>query len=104
MTVQTTPARHPASRPVKNPLAAHSHGTTTVARTRLGGGTASGRVYICELIRLRDGSSHVNYAICHDRYQHTPDGWKFTERAYEIRYLGTTSLADSAPQAARAAR
>ena len=36
MTVQPAPAQRPASRPVKSPLAAHSHGTTTVARTRDG--------------------------------------------------------------------
>ncbi len=38
----------------------------------------------------------------HDRYQRTPDGWKFTERVYEVRYLDTTPLAGSAPQAAGA--
>jgi SnoaL-like domain len=64
------------------------------------GDTASGRAYIQELIRLRDGHSEVNYAIYHDRYQRTPDGWKFTERVYEIRYLDTTPLAGSAPRAA----
>ena len=64
---------------------------------RLDGDTASGRAYIQELIRLRDGSAHANYAIYHDRYQRTGDGWKFTERAYEIRYLDTTPLAGSAP-------
>ena len=34
MTVQTAPAHRPASRPVKSPLAAHSHGTAAIARTR----------------------------------------------------------------------
>jgi hypothetical protein len=53
-----------------------------------------------ELIRLRDGGSHLNYAIYHDRYQRTPDGWKFTERVYEIRYLDTTPLAGAAPHPA----
>jgi ketosteroid isomerase-like protein len=64
----------------------------------LDGDTASGRAYIQELIHLRDGSSHVNYAIYHDRYQRTDDGWKFTERVYEIRYLDTTPLAGSGNQ------
>jgi ketosteroid isomerase-like protein len=64
---------------------------------RLDGDTATGRAYIQELIRLRDGSSHLNYAIYHDRYQRTADGWKFTERVYEVRYLDTTPLAGSAP-------
>ena len=71
---------------------------------QLDGDTASGRAYICELIRLRDGSSHLNYGIYHDRYQRTGDGWKFTERVYEIRYLDTTALAGAAPQSAGPAR
>ena len=47
---------------------------------------------------MRDGSSHLNYAVYHDRYQRTPDGWKFTERVYEVRYLDTTPLTGSPPQ------
>lgn len=63
----------------------------------LEGDTASGRAYLSELIHLHDGSSHLNYAIYHDRYQRTGDGWKFTERVYEVRYLDSTPLAGSAP-------
>ncbi|BCB75830.1 hypothetical protein GCM10022251_25800 [Phytohabitans flavus] len=64
---------------------------------RLGGDTATGRAYLQEVIRMRDGSSHLNYAIYHDRYQRTDDGWKFAERVYEIRYLDTTPLGGTAP-------
>jgi ketosteroid isomerase-like protein len=78
--------------------------TTHPGTIQLDGDTASGRAYISELIRMRDGSSHLNYAIYHDRYQRTPDGWRFTERVYEIRYLATTPLVGSAPHAAGAAR
>jgi len=74
--------------------------TTHPGTIRLDGDTASGRAYICELIRFRDGRSELNYAIYHDRYQRTPDGWKFTERVYEVRYLDRSPLAGSAPQAA----
>jgi ketosteroid isomerase-like protein len=63
------------------------------------GDTASGRAYISELIRTRDGQSMLNYAIYHDRYQRTPDGWKFRERVYETRYEDTTPLTGSAPAA-----
>lgn len=63
---------------------------------QLAGDSASGRAYMSELIRLRDGSSHLNYAIYHDRYRRTPEGWKFTERVYEVRYLDTSPLAGSA--------
>jgi hypothetical protein len=38
------------------------------------------------------------------RYQRTPDGWKFAERVYEVRYLDHTPLAGSAPHAAGSAR
>ncbi len=78
--------------------------TTHPGTIHLDGDTATGRAYIQELMRLRDGSSHLNYAIYHDRYQRTGDGWKFTERVYEVRYLDTTPLAGSAPRAAGAAR
>jgi ketosteroid isomerase-like protein len=76
--------------------------TTHPGAIRLEGDTASGRAYIQELGHLRDGRSVLNYAIYHDRYQRTPDGWKFTERVYEVRYLDTTTLAGSgsSPQAA----
>jgi ketosteroid isomerase-like protein len=67
---------------------------------KLDGDTASGRAYMQEVIRTRDGHSEVNYAIYHDRYQRTADGWKFTERVYEIRYLDTTPLAGSPPHPA----
>jgi ketosteroid isomerase-like protein len=67
---------------------------------QLAGDTASGRAYIVELGRFRDGRSQLNYSVYHDRYRRTPDGWKFTERVYEVRYLDTTPLAGSAPHAA----
>jgi len=73
--------------------------TTHPGTIQLDGDTAIGRAYIQELARTRDGWSGLNYAIYHDRYQRTGDGWKFTERLYEVRYLDTTPLAGSAPRA-----
>jgi ketosteroid isomerase-like protein len=78
--------------------------TTHPGTIQLDGDAASGRAYIQELIRLRDGTSELNYAIYHDRYRRTLDGWKFIERVYEVRYLDTTPLAGSAPRAAGDAR
>lgn len=69
--------------------------TTHPGAIQLDGDTASGRAYVQELGLLRDGRSMVNYALFHDRYQRTPDGWKFTERVYEVRYFDTTPLAGS---------
>src|SRR5882757_161244 len=69
---------------------------------QLDGDTASGRAYMQELGRARDSRSELNYAIYHDRYQRTGDGWKFTERVYEVRYHDTTPLAGSAPRGTEA--
>jgi ketosteroid isomerase-like protein len=71
---------------------------------QLDGDSATGRAYISEVLRMRDGRCDLNYAIYHDRYQRTADGWKFTERGYEVRYHDTTPLAGSAPRPADAAR
>ena len=71
--------------------------TTHPGMIALDGDTATGRAYIQELVRTRDGRQGLNYAIYHDRYRRTGDGWTFTERVYEVRYLDTTPLAGSAP-------
>jgi ketosteroid isomerase-like protein len=63
----------------------------------LAGDTATGRAYMSEFGRLRDGTSHLNYAVYHDRYQRTSDGWQFAERVYEVKYVDTTALAGSPP-------
>jgi ketosteroid isomerase-like protein len=74
--------------------------TTHPGVIKLDGDTASGRAYMQEVLRTREGHSEVNFAIYHDRYQRTADGWKFTERVYEIRYLDTTAVAGSPPRPA----
>jgi ketosteroid isomerase-like protein len=71
--------------------------TTHPGTIQLESDTAVGRAYISELMHSRDGSSQLNYSVYHDRYQRTPDGWKFAERVYEVIYLDTTPLAGSAP-------
>jgi ketosteroid isomerase-like protein len=74
--------------------------TTHPGTIQLDGDTASGRAYVLSFGRFRDGGSHLNYSVYHDRYQRTPDGWKFTERVDEVLYLDTTALAGSVPRAA----
>ncbi|MFI9251114.1 LUD domain-containing protein [Streptomyces sp. NPDC053069] len=64
---------------------------------RIDGDTATGRTYIQEIARLLDGRSGLNFAIYHDTYRRTPEGWKFAERVYEVRYIDTTPLGGSAP-------
>jgi ketosteroid isomerase-like protein len=70
--------------------------TTHPGTIQLDGDTALGRSYISELMH-GSGGSHLNYAIYHDRYRRTPEGWKFSERVYEVRYVDNTPLAGSAP-------
>lgn len=77
--------------------------TTHAGTIQLDGDSASGRAYVFELMHGHDDSSQLHYALYHDRYQLTPDGWKFVERVYEIRYLDTTALAGSRPRTAGAA-
>ncbi len=72
--------------------------TTHPGTIQLEGETASGRAYVLSFGHMRDGSSHLNYSVYHDRYRRTPEGWRFTERADEIKYLDTTPLAGSPPQ------
>ncbi|MFG1626088.1 nuclear transport factor 2 family protein [Kribbella sp. NPDC049227] len=69
--------------------------TTHTGSIELDGDTASGRAYVCELGRLRNGTSIYNYAFFNDRYRRTADGWKFTERIFEVRYFDTTPLPGS---------
>jgi ketosteroid isomerase-like protein len=71
--------------------------TTHPGTIQLDGDTATGRAYIQELARANDGRQGMNYAVYHDRYLRTGDGWKFTERVYEVKYVDTTPLAGSAP-------
>jgi ketosteroid isomerase-like protein len=61
------------------------------------GDTAAGRAYVSEFGRFRDGSSNLNHSLYHDRYRRTPDGWKFAERVYEVKYIDNTPLTGSAP-------
>jgi SnoaL-like protein len=62
---------------------------------QLDGDTATGRAYVAEFGRFLGGQSHLNYALYHDRYERTPDGWKFAERVYEVRYVDNTPLTGS---------
>ncbi|MFE6752111.1 nuclear transport factor 2 family protein [Streptomyces sp. NPDC057684] len=64
---------------------------------RIDGDTATGRAYMQEIARMQNGFQGLNYAIYHDRYHRTDEGWRFSERVYEIRYLDTASLTGSAP-------
>ena len=70
--------------------------TTHPGTIQVEGDTALGRAYVSELMHGPRGS-HLNYAVYHDRYRRTPDGWKFAERRYEVRYVDTTPLPGSSP-------
>jgi ketosteroid isomerase-like protein len=74
--------------------------TTHPGIIQLDGDTATGRAYLSEVASGHDGGSQLNYFAYHDRYQRTPDGWKFAERVADFRYVDTTPLAGSAPHPA----
>jgi ketosteroid isomerase-like protein len=61
------------------------------------GDTATGRTFMYEIARVPTVFEGQNFAVYHDTYRRTPDGWRFAERVYEVRYLDTTPLAGSAP-------
>ena len=65
----------------------------------LDGDIAAGRSYVSEFGRFRDGSSTLNHSVYHDRYERTPDGWKFAERVYEVRYVDNGPLRGAPPRA-----
>lgn len=71
--------------------------TTHPGTVQLDGDVATGRAYLQELARTLDGRQGLNFAIYHDRYQRTAEGWRFAERVYEVRYLDQTPLGGSAP-------
>ncbi|HYJ68545.1 MAG TPA: nuclear transport factor 2 family protein [Nocardioidaceae bacterium] len=73
-------------------LQANHPGTLQVA-----GDTASGRAYVLTFGQMREGNSHLNYSVYHDRYRRTPDGWKFAERVDEVKYLDTSPLTGAQP-------
>jgi ketosteroid isomerase-like protein len=77
--------------------------TTHPGAIYLDGGTATGRAYLSEVARARDGRSQLNYFVYHDRYQRTPGGWKFAERVAEFMYVDDSPLAGSAPAQAQPA-
>ncbi|GAB2589289.1 nuclear transport factor 2 family protein [Kribbella endophytica] len=66
--------------------------TAHLGSLEIDGDTATGRAYVTEFGRLYDGRSNFNCSIYHDRYRRTPDGWKFAERSYEMRYQDPTPL------------
>lgn len=70
---------------------------------RVDGDSAVGRAYTSEVGRFRDGRSHANFAVYHDRYAWTAAGWLFVERRYEVLYVDATPLRGSAPDPAPAA-
>jgi hypothetical protein len=69
--------------------------TTHPGTIQLEGDTAVGRAHVSEFGQMRNNRSELNYALYHDRYERTPNGWRFAERIYELKYLDTTSLSGS---------
>jgi nucleoside-diphosphate-sugar epimerase len=79
-------------RPLVPQLVARGHQVTATTTS------ADKLAHVLSFGQMRDGGSHLNYSVYHDRYQRTAEGWKFAARADEIKYLDTTPLAGSPPQ------
>lgn len=71
--------------------------TTHPGAVLIDGDAATGRAYMHEIARTTDGRQGLNYGVYHDQYRRTPDGWRFSERVYEVRYLDATPLKGSSP-------
>jgi ketosteroid isomerase-like protein len=61
------------------------------------GDVATGRAYVAELGRLRNGMAHQNLGVYHDGYRRTADGWRFSERTYELQYVDTSAIGGRPP-------
>ncbi|MCC3331421.1 hypothetical protein [Nocardia abscessus] len=46
---------------------------------------------VTDAVMIRD-FDRVASLFTPDRYQRTPDGWRLSERVYEVRYLDSTPL------------
>jgi ketosteroid isomerase-like protein len=64
----------------------------------LDGDTATGRAYVLTFGQFQEGGSHLNFSVYYDRYERTPDGWKFKERVDEVKYLDTSALSGGPPK------
>ncbi len=63
----------------------------------LDGDTATGRSYVLTFGQFHGGDSHLNYSVYVDRYRRTEEGWKFSERVDEVKYVDTTPLGGQPP-------
>lgn len=62
------------------------------------GGTASGRIQVTELTKMKDGSAAMALGVYYDRYAREGDAWRFTWRHFSLHYRGPSDLsADLVP-------
>jgi ketosteroid isomerase-like protein len=62
------------------------------------GDHASGRCYVNEIARAKDGTANYNLAVYEDQVMRGPEGWQFTRRDYKVLYLDETGLGGHAFQ------
>jgi uncharacterized protein (TIGR02246 family) len=56
------------------------------------GETGSGRWYITEYAKTRDGAALFNLGVYHDEYRRTADEWRFSRRRFDVLYMGPPDL------------
>jgi len=61
----------------------------------VGNGTATGRIYVIEYIKRRDGGALRTIGAYYDRYVEQADRWRFQSRHWKLYYRGPPDL--SAP-------
>jgi len=61
----------------------------------VGQGTATGRVHVSELVKLKDGGAVRTIAIYYERFVEQPDRWRFQWRHFNLYHYGPPDL--SAP-------
>lgn len=62
------------------------------------GDHASGRCYVNEIARAKDGTANFNLAVYEDQVMRRPDGWQFARRDDKVLYLDETGLSGHAFQ------
>lgn len=66
-----------------------------IALLDVGPGTATGRIHVTELAKMRDGSSAMTIGVYYDHFVDDGTRWRFQRRHFGLHYRGPTDL--SAP-------
>lgn len=60
----------------------------------IGEGTATGRIHVTELAKMKDGTSAITIGIYYDRYVEEDGAWRFSWRHWGLHYRGPFDLSE----------